>query len=144
MSVGSSPTVMGYVFRIHELQFILLKLPSNTCHIISSDCVNWHVGCFLHKSQYVSTSKMCVSIDMHLFEKKSMGGKIKFCPLMRPRRFLQFRMGICLVFWSKFLRVIREKLEKTLLDVNIDGIGIENATRILVEIWCVRWKSDHI
>ena len=31
MSVGSSPTVMGYVFRILELQFMVLKLPSNMC-----------------------------------------------------------------------------------------------------------------
>ena len=32
VSVGSSSTVMGYVFQILELQFIVLKLPSSTCH----------------------------------------------------------------------------------------------------------------
>ena len=32
VSVGSSSVVMGYVFRILELHFIVHKLPSNTCH----------------------------------------------------------------------------------------------------------------
>ena len=31
VSVGISPIVMGYVFWILELQFIILKLPSTTC-----------------------------------------------------------------------------------------------------------------
>ena len=34
VSVGSSPIVMRYVFRTLELQSIILKLPSNTCHFI--------------------------------------------------------------------------------------------------------------
>ena len=31
-SVGGSPIVMGYVFMILELQFLVLKFPSNTCY----------------------------------------------------------------------------------------------------------------
>ena len=52
VSVGSSPTVIGYVSRILELQFIALKLPNNRCHF-NFQHVNWRVFFPLHKSQYI-------------------------------------------------------------------------------------------
>ena len=50
MIVGCSPTIMGF-FWILELQFIVLKLPSNTCHlecqltcVFSSSHITLHVN----------------------------------------------------------------------------------------------------
>ena len=41
---------------------LMFHMPSNTCH---SQFVKCQVGFFLHKSHYMSKSKVCVSIDVH-------------------------------------------------------------------------------
>jgi hypothetical protein len=46
VSLGRSPTIVGYVFRILELQFIVLKLPSNTICVISISNVSIDVHFF--------------------------------------------------------------------------------------------------
>ena len=58
--------IMSYVLQIFELQFKILK-SCLVIHVISISSVSTDVCFFLRKSQYVSTSKMCVSIDVHLF-----------------------------------------------------------------------------
>ena len=63
MSVGSSRTIMGYVFRILELQFIILRLPSNTCLFNSSVSID---VCFLSFTshsmcQLLNYANFCVS-----------------------------------------------------------------------------------
>ena len=56
---------MGYVFRILELRFILLKLRSNVSFQILVCPLTWVF--YFHKSQFMSTSKLCVPIDVYFF-----------------------------------------------------------------------------
>ena len=37
-----------------------------------------------------------------IVEKKSMGGEMSFCPLMRSHHLLQFWMGICFIIFMLF------------------------------------------
>ena len=44
-------------------------------------------------------------IIIFIIEKMFMGGEMSFCPLVRPRHLLQFRMEICLVLWLRYLMI---------------------------------------